>query len=173
MVAINFVVFFFQAEDGIRAGRVTGVQTCALPIFCPKVVGNRRARACASRLNSPTVARGRRSEERRVGRECRSRWSPYNSKKKRATMALAKRRRCSPSTGVGCSTTTSSGRTVNAVNPAIIGTGSMLIFFFQAEDGIRDGRVTGVQTCALPIYFVRVREHWSGTRLRVEVRDRN
>src|SRR6266487_5922109 len=27
-----------------------------------------------------------------------------------------------------------------------------LIFFFQAEDGIRDGRVTGVQTCALPIY---------------------
>src|SRR6266581_8634445 len=83
MVAINFVVFFFQAEDGIRAGRVTGVQTCALPIFCPKVVGNRRARACASRLNSPTVARGRRSEERRVGKECRSRWSPYDSKKKK------------------------------------------------------------------------------------------
>src|SRR6266508_4105081 len=28
----------------------------------------------------------------------------------------------------------------------------MLFFFFQAEDGIRDGHVTGVQTCALPIY---------------------
>src|SRR5690625_7761828 len=27
------------------------------------------------------------------------------------------------------------------------------IFFFQAEDGIRDGHVTGVQTCALPIYL--------------------
>src|SRR5690625_445385 len=27
------------------------------------------------------------------------------------------------------------------------------VFFFQAEDGIRDGHVTGVQTCALPIYF--------------------
>src|SRR4051794_41319797 len=27
----------------------------------------------------------------------------------------------------------------------------VLSFFFQAEDGIRDGRVTGVQTCALPI----------------------
>src|SRR5690625_6451232 len=27
------------------------------------------------------------------------------------------------------------------------------IFFFQAEDGIRDGHVTGVQTCALPILF--------------------
>src|SRR5690625_6098973 len=26
-----------------------------------------------------------------------------------------------------------------------------VIFFFQAEDGIRDGHVTGVQTCALPI----------------------
>src|SRR5689334_24011688 len=26
-------------------------------------------------------------------------------------------------------------------------------FFFQAEDGIRDGTVTGVQTCALPIYL--------------------
>src|SRR5690625_8006336 len=30
-----------------------------------------------------------------------------------------------------------------------------LFFFFQAEDGIRDGHVTGVQTCALPIYFGR------------------
>src|SRR6266702_5661253 len=26
------------------------------------------------------------------------------------------------------------------------------VFFFQAEDGIRDGHVTGVQTCALPIW---------------------
>src|SRR5439155_3469544 len=29
-------------------------------------------------------------------------------------------------------------------------------FFFQAEDGIRDGHVTGVQTCALPIYNLPV-----------------
>src|SRR5437870_9406535 len=28
----------------------------------------------------------------------------------------------------------------------------IFFFFFQAEDGIRDGHVTGVQTCALPIY---------------------
>jgi len=27
----------------------------------------------------------------------------------------------------------------------------VLFFFFQAEDGIRDDLVTGVQTCALPI----------------------
>src|SRR5690625_5894056 len=30
------------------------------------------------------------------------------------------------------------------------------MFFFQAEDGIRDGHVTGVQTCALPISFYTV-----------------
>src|SRR5438309_10655854 len=29
---------------------------------------------------------------------------------------------------------------------------SRYFFFFQAEDGIRDGTVTGVQTCALPIW---------------------
>src|SRR5690348_17480571 len=32
-----FFFFFFQAEDGIRDGRVTGVQTCALPILSPRV----------------------------------------------------------------------------------------------------------------------------------------
>src|SRR5699024_11605977 len=32
------------------------------------------------------------------------------------------------------------------------------IFFFQAEDGIRDRNVTGVQTCALPIWAVAFRE---------------
>src|SRR6266705_3788949 len=31
----------------------------------------------------------------------------------------------------------------------------MFFFFFQAEDGIRDRTVTGVQTCALPIYRAR------------------
>ena len=32
----------------------------------------------------------------------------------------------------------------------------ILVFFFQAEDGIRDSPVTGVQTCALPIYKLNV-----------------
>src|SRR5260370_3756785 len=32
---------------------------------------------------------------------------------------------------------------------------SLVFFFFQAEDGIRDSSVTGVQTCALPIYSSR------------------
>src|SRR2546430_5668992 len=34
-------------------------------------------------------------------------------------------------------------------------------FFFQAEDGIRDLTVTGVQTCALPIYLVNIVLHWA------------
>src|SRR5206468_258468 len=39
-------------------------------------------------------------------------------------------------------------------------------FFFQAEDGIRDLIVTGVQTCALPIYRV-IREHGLDLQLRL------
>ena len=35
----------------------------------------------------------------------------------------------------------------------------LLCFFFQAEDGIRDYDVTGVQTCALPIYQRQVQRH--------------
>src|SRR5260364_465562 len=34
---------------------------------------------------------------------------------------------------------------------------SFCCFFFQAEDGIRDDLVTGVQTCALPISYALVR----------------
>src|SRR5687767_14401788 len=37
-------------------------------------------------------------------------------------------------------------------------------FFFQAEDGIRDKLVTGVQTCALPISIVAVMSSSSATR---------
>src|SRR5256885_12131553 len=37
-----------------------------------------------------------------------------------------------------------------------------MVFFFQAEDGIRDYKVTGVQTCALPISFSKLdREYGS------------
>src|SRR3989454_5456238 len=36
---------------------------------------------------------------------------------------------------------------------------SIVFFFFQAEDGIRDYKVTGVQTCALPISLVRAVPH--------------
>src|SRR5256884_1680917 len=40
-----------------------------------------------------------------------------------------------------------------------------MIFFFQAEDGIRDVAVTGVQTCALPIY---IRSRCQATLHRIE-----
>src|SRR5437667_5291392 len=73
--------FFFQAEDGIRDRDVTGVQTCALPIS-PRGAPRREARLSARRRERPLVPHhpgGRaRSEERRVGKECRSRWSPYH-----------------------------------------------------------------------------------------------
>src|SRR6266704_4013480 len=38
----------------------------------------------------------------------------------------------------------------------------VLFFFFQAEDGIRDRNVTGVQTCALPIYGAEGANHQPG-----------
>src|SRR5262249_58574406 len=79
--------FFFQAEDGIRDWSVTGVQTCALPIFSATYDPNDmppahsgasgyrcRMKSRAARKSSISP----RSEERRVGKECRSRWSPYH-----------------------------------------------------------------------------------------------
>src|SRR5690606_3796490 len=49
----------------------------------------------------------------------------------------------------------------------------MLVFFFQAEDGIRDFHVTGVQTCALPISIIAtvVGEGGSGGALAIGVCD--
>ena len=74
---------FFQAEDGIRGSPVTGVQTCALPIY-GRSVSSCALAAPISRTwcaEAKSVKRPR-SEERRVGKECRSRWSPYHENKK-------------------------------------------------------------------------------------------
>src|SRR3989442_1293242 len=56
-----FVFFFFQAEDGIRDGDVTGVQTCALPILLPVVASVVRPGATILALVKPQfeVGRGR------------------------------------------------------------------------------------------------------------------
>src|SRR5207237_5023045 len=43
----------------------------------------------------------------------------------------------------------------------------LFFFFFQAEDGIRDSSVTGVQTCALPI--LKDRTEWNGTDIVFEI----
>ena len=77
--------FFFQAEDGIRDWSVTGVQTCALPIWAvqkpgalpQRKPGSIKSGALPQRELGSIKSRGR-SEERRVGKECRSRWSPYH-----------------------------------------------------------------------------------------------
>src|SRR5690606_40505595 len=98
MLSLALVRFFFQAEDGIRDFHVTGVQTCALPIS-PRVSRRAARRGLAdARRESPAdprvqapprgsarsggarvaealaTKRSARSEERRVGKECRCRW---------------------------------------------------------------------------------------------------
>src|SRR2546427_8627742 len=102
-LSLQLLFFFFQAEDGIRDLTVTGVQTCALPISMPgqppsdrfktempQIPGVAGAGARRAAANPATklvigvlalllvVFLGVRSEERRVGKECRSRWSPYH-----------------------------------------------------------------------------------------------
>src|SRR5699024_11444783 len=90
-----YSLFFFQADDGIRARNVTGVQTCALPISF------RLAPSSSVRLSPLPISKSScnstfpytvpvlpsktipllRSEERRVGKECRARSSPGQYKK--------------------------------------------------------------------------------------------
>src|SRR5690625_6573516 len=66
---------FLQPEDGIRAGHVTGVQTCALPIWAGgagRSIGVKKPRTAGGRAPSRFIRLGTaapRSEERRVGRE--------------------------------------------------------------------------------------------------------
>ena len=43
----------------------------------------------------------------------------------------------------------------------------LCFFFFQAEDGIRDRLVTGVQTCALPIWGSEVDKFAPGLRIQI------
>src|SRR5207237_2494012 len=73
--------FFFQAEDGIRDSSVTGVQTCALPIWAwqtaapsGKPTPPLRLLAMSNRSTSERTEIGRAC----VGKECRYRWSAYH-----------------------------------------------------------------------------------------------
>src|SRR5699024_12084485 len=99
--------FFFQAEDGIRDRNVTGVQTCALPISAAETeesviileiqmgannrsghyrrVDSGNTKTQCTNMNNGSIGGescieiwpSSRSEERRVGKECRSRRAPY------------------------------------------------------------------------------------------------
>src|SRR5699024_11304326 len=95
--------FFFQAEDGIRDRNVTGVQTCALPIL-KLVIGETVIEPIKTNLDfqffllshqkviandydikfiyEENIIDTERSEERRVGKECRSRSWTYEYRKK-------------------------------------------------------------------------------------------
>src|SRR5437773_10533948 len=87
--------FFFQAEDGIRDRDVTGVQTCALPISRRHWRGRSETHSWTDRANGgegprPPVKPPPRSEERRVGKECRSRGARGHEKKKGRTAEEAR-----------------------------------------------------------------------------------
>src|SRR2546430_3432616 len=100
VMCLSLFFFFFQAEDGIRDLTVTGVQTCALPISSRPLEGladdvdtdllvrigrgqlverpDRIEQRDSAARDDAFLDRRARSEERRVGKECRSRWSPYH-----------------------------------------------------------------------------------------------
>src|SRR2546430_6034530 len=102
IIMLIYFFFFFQAEDGIRDLTVTGVQTCALPISLQKQDNQVRLHRMTrnqlpmllllhqeaflqvilelmkTKMILKTKTMMKRSEERRVGKECRSRWSPYH-----------------------------------------------------------------------------------------------
>src|SRR6266566_1164269 len=87
------IFFFFQAEDGIRDYKVTGVQTCALPISCRRIegpicYGGSKSQGIPTSESSARRTASCRSEERRVGKECRSRWSPHLQKKKKEALPV-------------------------------------------------------------------------------------
>src|SRR5262249_60025480 len=103
-------IFFLKEKDGIGDGSVTGVQTCALPIFIKGDMApppRRKAYDCditygtnsefgfdylrdnmkPARWGDPHYpphvhqCQKMRSEERRVGKECRCGWGAYHEKK--------------------------------------------------------------------------------------------
>src|SRR2546422_460769 len=69
---------FFQSQDVILIVAVTGVQTCALPIFGGPTWSGIDEIPRSPYLLGIVAYVLLRSEERRVGKECRSRWSPYH-----------------------------------------------------------------------------------------------
>src|SRR5690606_41052683 len=112
-IIVFIFFFFFLAEDGIRDFHVTGVQTCALPIYgnAPRgeqllerlaeirrdtgaakvhLLGHSQG-ALTARYAAAVRPEWVRSEERRVGKECRSRWAPHHYKKKDSNITLTRR----------------------------------------------------------------------------------
>src|SRR3546814_12039716 len=99
------ILFFSRRRRNTRCALVTGVQTCALPIYgfgayVAFLPAEKKGVVILANKHFPIEARIRlaylilrRSEERRVGKEgvstCRSRWSPSNSKKKPSSHCIS------------------------------------------------------------------------------------
>src|SRR5438046_10737430 len=89
-MVVGFCFFFFQAEDGIRDWSVTGVQTCALPISGVRDDQSGLVDRALGIGDEIEIERARgpaglglaRSEERRVGKECRGGGGAESEKEK-------------------------------------------------------------------------------------------
>src|SRR5699024_5791927 len=112
----------YDGEEALEKVNTSNPELVVLDIMLPKKDGIEVCKTIRSDKNLVPILMltakddefDRRSEERRVGKECRSLFSISS-----------------------------------CISNIYIY--SLLFFFFQAEDGIRDRNVTGVQTCALPI----------------------
>src|SRR3954466_11420427 len=158
------LLLFFQAEDGIRDYRVTGVQTCALPISTgvrPVVrsappLRDLSLRRIGTELDRKSVVEGKRVDL--GGRRIIKKKKNHDTGAHHLVTIVscpAHPRRPAPH----------GGEATHWRRSAVIGDSARVraprFFFFQAEDGIRDYRVTGVQTCALPISEMRSGRDWS------------
>src|ERR1022692_217210 len=147
--------FVFQAEDGIRDYKVTGVQTCALPISSEQQLLSFSSLP-GGFAHPPRLSHGTDRKSVVEGKSVDLGGRRIIKKKKKndkvgVVCAHSRHPRLAPSLG-----RVRAGGDVIAGEPcreiACEGTYYCFrLFFFQAEDGIRDYKVTGVQTCALPI----------------------
>src|SRR3989337_986070 len=164
MEEMRVCFFFVQAEDGIRDATVTGVQTCALPISYKLGAWVTGADAGAEPpLPSTQQEIGRASCRESVdlgGRRIIKKKKKKKKKRKERRTRSGRERvvtrgaRCGRDRASCCCHSTATIESVSL---------SFFFFFFQAEDGIRDATVTGVQTCALPIMIRHTRcyRDWS------------
>src|SRR5215475_698071 len=159
---VNFIFFFFQAEDGIRGFHVTGVQTCALPavpvpvtqvpaqvtpdILSPSVAGSGRQAATTSRGDTVTPP-ARTGSVRSRPSLCRVSRTPMNSEPSPYlnVTRLASIQRGISSTS-SCSTLTHStgpipagnGKTSGSENGAVV---CQPPFFSQTTGGLRHSSI--------------------------------
>src|SRR5690606_31492304 len=154
------VLFLFSSRRRhTRFSRDWSSDVCSSDLRHPNCVprgaarsGARRGRGCGQFGWRASAAAGRprcrswRSEERRVGAECRRRWWQDGEGEKWCGRGEGAGREGGRGRGGG-----GAGASGRRTSCGCFGS----CFCFRAEDGIRDFHVTGVQTCALPIFATR------------------